>query len=190
MTGPVWIVSYALLWAAVAVLGFAVVALLRQIGVLHTRIAPMGIHFAGEGPALDEAAPALPGVDYGRSPWTLVAFTSPTCEICAQLKPALARLAGAYREIDLRLVDHTSEGATFADFRVRSTPYLVAVDSSGMVRSRGVANTLDQVEEMLAEVLATPADAFGAPVTDLRTAGPVTDGSVTAGVVTGEGSPS
>lgn len=187
MTGPVWIVSYSMLWTAVAVLGFAVVALLRQIGVLHTRIAPMGIHFAGEGPALDEAAPALPGVDYGRSPWTLVAFTSPTCEICAQLKPALARLADAYREIDLRLVDHATDGATFAQFRVRSTPYLVAVDSTGMVRSRGVANTLDQVEEMLAEVLATPADAFGAPVTDLRSADTRGD-TRTGGAL--EGSPS
>jgi hypothetical protein len=33
---------------------------------------------------------------------------------------------------------------------------VVAVDGDGIVRSRGVANTLDQVEEMLAEVLAGP----------------------------------
>ena len=42
----------------------------------------------------------------------------------------------------------------FSTFSVRSTPYLVAVDRSAMVRSRGVANTLDQAEEMLAEVKA------------------------------------
>lgn len=157
MTG-IWIVSYVLLWATVLVLGFAVIALLRQIGVLHTRVAPMGIHFAGEGPELDSKAPPLKSVDYRTSPYTLLAFTSPTCEICAKLKPALLRMAKSYGEVDLTIIDHESEATTFADFRVRSTPYLIAIDSEGIVRSRGVANTLDQAEEMLAEVLA------GAPV--------------------------
>lgn len=157
MTG-IWIVSYLLLWATVLVLGFAVIALLRQIGVLHTRVAPMGIHFAGEGPDLDTVAPAVPMVDYQASPYTLLAFTSPTCEICAKLKPALQRLSRSYDEVDLRIIDHEIEPSSFSDFRVRSTPYLIAVDGDGIVRSRGVANTLDQAEEMLAEVLA------GAPV--------------------------
>lgn len=154
MTGPIWIVSYVSLWVTVALLGFAVIALLRQIGVLHTRIAPMGVHFAGEGPELDAPAPRLGEVDYGASPYTLLAFTSPTCEICAKLEPALHRLGRSYDEIDLRILDHDREPESFAEFRVRSTPYLIAIDTDGVVRSRGVANTLDQVEEMLAEVLA------------------------------------
>lgn len=145
MTG-IWIVSYVLLWATVLVLGFAVIALLRQIGVLHTRVAPMGIHFAGEGPDLDTVAPAVPKVDYEDSPYTLLAFTSPTCEICAKLKPALQRLSRSYDEVDLRIIDHETEASSFSDFRVRSTPYLIAVDGDGIVRSRGVANTLDQAE--------------------------------------------
>ncbi|MGF1596271.1 MAG: thioredoxin domain-containing protein [Acidimicrobiales bacterium] len=153
MTGSVWIVSYLLLWLAVALLGFTVVALLRQIGVLHTRVAPMGVHFAGEGPALDRPAPDA-GVDYAASPYTLLAFTSPTCEICATLEPGLHRLARSYGEIELRIIDHGKHPELFSTFRVRSTPYLVAVDGEGVVRSRGVANTMDQVEEMVAEVLA------------------------------------
>ncbi|MGI9597386.1 MAG: thioredoxin domain-containing protein [Acidimicrobiales bacterium] len=156
MTG-IWMVSYVLLWLTVLALGFSVIALLRQIGVLHTRVAPMGVHFAGEGPELDQAAPAIRAVDYSASPYTLLAFTSPTCEICATLKPALQRLSRGYQEIDLHIIDHDVDAATFSDFRVRSTPYLVAIDAEGVVRSRGVANTLDQVEEMLAEVLAGPA---------------------------------
>ena len=149
----IWLVSYVMLWLTVLVLGFSVVALLRQIGVLHTRVAPMGVHFAGEGPELDQPAPALADIDYASSPYTLLAFTSPTCEICATLKPALQRLARSYNEIDLQILDHDTEAASFADFRVRSTPYLIAIDADGIVRSRGVANTLDQAEEMLAEVL-------------------------------------
>ena len=173
MNGTVWIVSYLLLWTSVVVLGFTVVALLRQIGVLHTRIAPMGVHFAGEGPELDGPAPAADGVDYSASPYTLLAFTSPTCEICARLEPALLRIGRDYDEIDVRLVDHGTASRMFSRFRVRSTPYLVAVDRGGIVRSRGIANTLDQVEEMLAEILAGPpvdlgaADADAEPVVQL-----------------------
>ncbi len=156
MNGSIWILSYILLWAAVGVLGFTVVALLRQIGVLHTRIAPMGVNFAGEGPELDQPAPEADGIDYSDSPVTLLAFTSPTCEICATLKPSLERIGRTYDDIELRLVDHDQEADVFSRFQVRSTPYLVAVDADGIVRSRGVANTLDQAEEMLAEVLAGP----------------------------------
>ncbi len=162
MTGSVWMVSYIMLWLAVLVLGVTVVALLRQIGVLHLRVAPMGVHFAGEGPELDQPAPIIDlEVDYGESDLTLLAFTSPTCEICASLKPDLQRLEGHYDEMSLRFIGHEDDPRSFAEFNVRSTPYLVAIDGAGVVRSRGVANTIDQVEEMLAEVIAgvTVADA-------------------------------
>ncbi len=156
MNGNAWIVSYGLLWGVVALQGFAVIALLRQIGVLHTRVAPMGVHFAGEGPELDTSAPIVDGVSYDDRSVTILAFTSPNCEICQALKPGLSRLARSYRGVDLRVIDHETEAETFNRFKVRSTPYLVAVDAEGVVRSRGVANSLDQAEEMLAEVLAGP----------------------------------
>jgi glutaredoxin len=176
MNGSIWVLSYVLLWAAVGVLGCTVVALLRQIGMLHTRIAPMGVNFAGEGPALDEPAPEADGVDYSDSPVTLLAFTSPTCEICAALKPSLERIGRTYDDIELRLIDHGDEADLFTRFEVRSTPYLVAVDADGIVRSRGVANTLDQAEEMLAEVLAGP------PIDiDADTAEPDVDAETDAG---------
>ena len=153
MNGTVWIVSYVLLWIAVIVLGFTVVALLRQIGVLHTRVAPMGVHFAGEGPDRDTPAPDRSAYDYSAIPFTLVAFTSPTCELCATLLPQLRHMVTTYDEVDLRILSSSDQQATFESFAVRSTPYLVVVDQAGTVKSRGVANTLDQVEEMLAELL-------------------------------------
>lgn len=156
MDGTIWIVSYVLLWIAVVVLGITVIALLRQIGVLHTRVAPMGVHFAGEGPDRDALAPDLDAYDYTSSPFTLVAFTSPTCELCATLVPQLQHMATTYEEIHLRTVSSATHEPTFSAFKVRSTPYLVAIDRTGTVKSRGVANTLDQVEEMLAEFLDEP----------------------------------
>ena len=154
MTGGVWIASYVMLWVAVIVLGVAVIALLRQIGVLHTRVAPMGVHFAGEGPELDQPAPDHGAFDYSAVETTLVAFVSDTCEICRGLHPSLERLGRTDPRLNLRTMRAEADQPAFATFRVRSTPYLVAVDRDGVVRGRGVANTLDQAEELLAEVRA------------------------------------
>ena len=155
MSGSVWIASYVLLWLAVVALTAAVIALLRQIGVLHARLHPLGVHFAGEGPALGSAAPPVPGQDYAGRRLTVVAFTSPTCEVCATLRPSLHALRREYRDIDVAVVDLAeATRPTFAAFNVQSTPYVVAVDGGGTVLGRGVANSLEQVEELVAEALA------------------------------------
>jgi len=153
VSGTFWIVSYIALWVAVIALSISVVALLRQIGLLHLRVAPMGVNFAGEGPELDEPAPNI-GRRWRTDGITLVAFTSATCELCADLHPGLVRLSNAERDLDLVTLDGQRDASAFASFSVRSTPYVVAIDEEGVVRSRGVANTLDQVEEMLEEVRA------------------------------------
>ena len=154
MRGSVWVASYVVLWALVVVLSVAVVALLRQIGVLHARLHPLGANFAGEGPALESPAPQLSEVDYGAAPLTLLAFTSPGCEVCKVLKPSFDALRRGYPEIQLREVDLEVARGTFDAFNIRSTPYAVAVDSSGVVRGRGVVNSLEQIEELLDEATA------------------------------------
>lgn len=140
--------SYLALWVAVIVLGVAVVALLRQIGVLHARLAPMGAHFAGEGPELDSRAPQV-GIDYSAGLLTVVAFTSPSCVVCRELKPSIAALARQYRELRVETLDSERQPAVFDAFSVRSTPYVVVVDREGVVRGRGVANSLEQIEELV-----------------------------------------
>lgn len=158
MRGSVWTATYVVLWLAVLGLTVAVVALLRQIGVLHARLAPMGVHFAGEGPDLHAPAPAAgPDVDYGEAELTLVAFTAPTCDICARLRPSLGALRTQYRELVLVELEHDAATApAFRAFNVSSTPYFVAVDRGGVVRGRGVANSLEQVEELIDEALSAP----------------------------------
>ena len=87
------IVSNVVLWVAVAALTALVVALMRQIGVLHERVAPAGALVAGAGPTVGESAPMLAVTDWlggarvvggtdpdGRS--TLLLFVSPTCPVC------------------------------------------------------------------------------------------------------------
>jgi hypothetical protein len=158
MSGALWVTSYLLLWIAVLGLAFAVVALLRQVGVLHARLHPLGVHFAGEGPELNAVAAPLAGVDYHATAVTLVAFTSPTCEVCAGLRPSLAAIQREYADVQLTVLDLDDlTRPSFDAFNVRSTPYVVAVDRTGTVRGRGVANSLEQVEELLADALETPA---------------------------------
>jgi methylamine dehydrogenase accessory protein MauD len=152
VSGSVWIATYVLLWLAVLVLAVAVVALLRQIGVLHARLHPMGVHFGGEGPELGSVAPPVPGLSYAEAPLTLLAFTSPTCEVCKVLRPSLSAVQRSYREVQVRVLDlDDATRPSFEAFNVRSTPYVVAVGDDGTVRGRGVANSLEQVEELVAE---------------------------------------
>lgn len=100
------IVSNALLWVAVLGLSAVVVALLRQIGVLHERIAPAGALFGQAGPEVGAPAPVLEVEDWqgrrvrvggadpeGRS--TLLFFLSPTCPVCKGLLPTLGSLRAA-----------------------------------------------------------------------------------------------
>lgn len=153
MSGP-WLAAFIALWIVVGVLAVTVVALLRQIGVLHQRIAPMGTHFAGEGPELSSVAPSV-GIDWSQSALTVLLFTSRTCTLCHELKPSLDVFRRQYRELRIRTVDLEEDAGVFDAMAVRSTPYVVTVDGAGVVRGRGVANSLEQIEELVREAQLT-----------------------------------
>lgn len=155
MSGGLWVASYVLIWIAVLGLSVMVVALLRQVGVLHTRLRPLGVHFAGEGPERLAPAPPVPGVDYGAHAMTLVAFSSPACAVCRELFPSLRAVPRDYRDVALVEIELSPQSQpVFAAFGVRSTPYVVTVDRGGTVQGRGVANSLEQVEVLVEEGLA------------------------------------
>jgi methylamine dehydrogenase accessory protein MauD len=93
-------ISNVVLWIVVICLVFVLLALTRQLGVLHERIAPAGALMINRGPAIGEAVAALDVVDLqgrelrigaasgaGRS--TLILFLSPTCPVCKTLLPVL-----------------------------------------------------------------------------------------------------
>jgi methylamine dehydrogenase accessory protein MauD len=100
------LVSNVVLWCLVVALSILVFALMRQIGVLHERIAPVGALLLREGLKVGEAAPVLTVFDLtgrslavgaarddGRS--MLLMFLSPSCPVCKTLLPVLksSRLA-------------------------------------------------------------------------------------------------
>jgi methylamine dehydrogenase accessory protein MauD len=92
--------SIVVLWIVVIVLGIAVVALARQVGVLHERVAPAGALLMADGARIGEAAPELllkdiRGKDVrigGRRNdrrHTLLFFLAPSCPVCKTLLPTL-----------------------------------------------------------------------------------------------------
>jgi methylamine dehydrogenase accessory protein MauD len=93
-------ISNIVLWLVVICLVLVLLALTRQLGVLHERIAPAGALMINRGPAIGEVVPALEVVDLagralrigaaradGRS--TLILFVSPTCPVCKALLPVV-----------------------------------------------------------------------------------------------------
>jgi methylamine dehydrogenase accessory protein MauD len=100
------LISNVLLWMILMVLAAVVVALVRQIGVLHERVAPAGALVGREGPRSGEVAPRFELVDWsgtpltigGRSPQgksTLLLFVSPTCPVCATILPIVDSVVDA-----------------------------------------------------------------------------------------------
>ncbi len=134
------IASQIVLWIGLLVLGVVCMALARQIGVLHQRIAPAGALALRQPLKSGDATPqmALPGLDGsvvqiggvrgGRS--QLLLFLSPDCTICEALLPAVRsaqKAEGAWLDIVL-----ASDGATdrHADFvrekHLGKFPYVVS----------------------------------------------------------------
>ncbi|MDB6010942.1 MAG: Methylamine utilization protein MauD [Gammaproteobacteria bacterium] len=93
-------ISNIVLWIVVLALLAVVLALTRQLGVLHERIAPVGALMLNRGLAVGEQAPLMDVVDLagahvklgsprsdGKS--TLLLFVSPTCPVCKSLLPVV-----------------------------------------------------------------------------------------------------
>jgi methylamine dehydrogenase accessory protein MauD len=101
------VASQIMLWVGLLVLAAVCIALARQIGVLHQRIAPAGALSLRQPlklgdpapemvlPGLDGSPVAIGGVRAGRS--QLLLFLSPNCAVCETLLPALRSAQGAER---------------------------------------------------------------------------------------------
>jgi methylamine dehydrogenase accessory protein MauD len=93
-------ISNVVLWIVVLALLAVVLALTRQVGVLHERIAPAGALMINRGLTVGEQAPVMEVVDLNGQPLkigaargdglsTLILFLSPTCPVCETLLPVL-----------------------------------------------------------------------------------------------------
>ena len=87
------LVSNIVLWVLVVVLALIVLALARQVGILHERVAPAGALMPTSGPKVGELTEAMTLTDLGGNEViiggvnpsgdaTFVMFISPTCPVC------------------------------------------------------------------------------------------------------------
>ncbi|MGD9695498.1 MAG: MauE/DoxX family redox-associated membrane protein [Thermoleophilia bacterium] len=134
------------LGVVVAVLAVLVLALYRQVGVLEARLGPRAaLEIAEEGPPAGAPAPELAGLS-GVGP-ELVAFASRGCRLCAEIEPALDALR---RDgLAVRSVVEDDDPGAFGRYRVPGTPFVVYL-LDGVVTAKGLVNTLEQIEELIA----------------------------------------
>jgi Methylamine utilisation protein MauE len=138
--------AIAVLALAVVALGVLVLALYRQVGILSMRIAPRGaLEVESEGPPVGTPAPGLAGL--ARRGSELVAFFAEDCRLCRDLAPGVRALG---REgIAVRLVYEAEENAAFARWNVPGAPFVVHV-VDGVVAAKGLVNTLEQLDGLIA----------------------------------------
>jgi methylamine dehydrogenase accessory protein MauD len=144
------IASQIALWIGLLILGTVCMALARQIGVLHQRIAPAGALSLRQPLKLGDATPEMTltgldgstvqigGVRGGRS--QLLLFISPGCTVCEALLPAVRSAQSAERNwLDIILASD-GESDKHAEFvrekNLGKFPYVV---SEHLGRSYGVA---------------------------------------------------
>lgn len=173
------VASQVALWVAMIVVMLAVLALGRQIGLLHTRLPALGAREGAGGPPIGELAPAFSTTDLLGRPLsvggakhrhTLLMFLSPDCAECADVLPSVksaAKSEQAWVDVVLISLGSVSETELFlsqnratslsaivapelaATFAVTTTPFAVALDEAGIIRGKGLTNHMEHVESLI-----------------------------------------
>jgi len=175
----VLIVSQIISWIVILGLGIALLALARQVGVLHVRVAPAGALLTGKGPAVGEAAPVLDaltmegvsiaiGKTLAKGSMQLLLFVSPSCPLCKDLIP-IAKNFAKREKLDIVFVgdDEVEEqramiarlemqGLPFINgpivgrtFHVDRLPHAVLIGDDGTVLSKGLVNSREHLESLV-----------------------------------------
>jgi len=173
----VLIVSQTLSWIVILGLGLALLALARQVGVLHVRVAPAGALLTGKGPVVGDAAPVLDvatmdgtplAIGKARGRMQLLLFVSPHCPLCKDLIPVAKNFARA-EKLDIVFVgdDAPDEqramiarldmaGLPFVNgpivgrtFHVDRLPHAVLIGGDGIVLSKGLVNSREHLESLV-----------------------------------------
>ncbi len=168
----VLVASYVVLWILVLVLSAAVFGLYHHFGQMYI-VSREGRQ--KQGPDLDRRLKRMPARDIRgiavELPYAgvrqLVVFSTTDCKLCAHLRPDLARFAAAHSDLETVVIcggdseavrawaDGLSEvarvvadptGRLAAAYRVGLTPFVVAIDETGTVISKGIVNDTQSLE--------------------------------------------
>ena len=160
------IISNVVLWIIVILLALVILALMRQIGVLHERVFPAGALMTAAGPKVGEPAPvtvlpSLAGSDLrigGESPRSTLLPIVRSVLQSESAQIVLASDADSQTERDEhrrfarenglpadRYVLSRSLGLTFL---VDKLPFAVLIDAHGVLRAKGLVNSREHLESL------------------------------------------
>jgi hypothetical protein len=150
-----WVVAFVVQWVLLVVVSVSVVALARQVGTLHLRLAPLGaLEMDEEGPPIGEVIAPTPATGPAQEPIVLggpatagrlTVFVSPACPICKRVLPgvpAAARAAGLEPQV-------VSDAAAEQRLGLPGTPFVLVLDRLGIVRAKGTVNSMEQLEGLV-----------------------------------------
>ena len=166
-------------WIIILMLVIAVLALARQVGVLHMRVAPAGALTTAGGPSVGAKAPAMPATTLdgaaislgGAAPGSalrLLMFVSATCPLCKNLIPMAKSFARDERvqlifvgddtpDIQRAMIaSHNLESYQFINgpevgqaYEVGKLPFAVLLDAEGVILSKGLVNSREHLESLV-----------------------------------------
>jgi methylamine dehydrogenase accessory protein MauD len=173
----VLIVSQILSWIVILGLGLALLALARQVGVLHVRLAPAGALLTGKGPVVGEAAPVLDvatidgaplAIGKARGRMQLLLFVSPHCPLCKDLIPiaknfartekldivfvgddALEEQRAMIARLDMAGLPFVNGSIVGRTFHVDRLPHAVLIGDNGTLLSKGLVNSREHLESLV-----------------------------------------
>lgn len=168
-----WIVL-SLLALLVGLNTIAIIAIVRQIGLLHLRLSPVpALDSGGPQPGsevvLEDAAVQTLPSSRTRPETIIVGFISPTCNLCLPLLPAFHALAARLQPHERILLvsdadkDRTREyvsakkisvtvvsaPSAFKQNDIPGAPFVVVTDGALRCLASGGVNTLEQIESLL-----------------------------------------
>ncbi len=166
-------------WVVILALVVAVLALARQVGVLHMRVAPAGALTTAGGPAVGAQSGAIPATTLdgaavvigGPAPGSalrLLMFVSATCPLCKNLIPMAKSFARDERVQLIFIGDDTPDaqramiaqqglgGYQFINgpdvgqaYAVGKLPYAILLDADGVILSKGLVNSREHLESLV-----------------------------------------
>lgn len=173
------IIAQILSWVVLLALGVGLLAVARQVGVLHIRVAPAGALATSGGPGvgdaivkidartIDGASVTIGGHAHGTS-LRLLMFVSAQCPLCKNIIPMAKSFARDERialtfvgDDDLAvqrsmIAQHGLEAYAFVNgpevgqaYGVAKLPFAVLLDADGTILSKGLVNSREHLESLI-----------------------------------------
>lgn len=141
----------ALAFALILLLGAAVLALAREVGLLRLRLGgEAALEIPDEGPPIGERIGLIERFRPDqRARFALAVFSSDGCRLCRALEPAIA----AFRHdplVAVEVFDEVRDADVWRELEIPGSPFAVALGRDGAVRAKGTFNTYGQLESILA----------------------------------------